>query len=454
VITPVRADVVVIGAGVAGLAAAVRLADAGRTVVVVEQAPRLGGRATSFVDRATGERVDNGQHALFGCYRETYAFLRRLGVDHLAPLQPGLSLTMADADGRRATLTCPDWPAPWHLVGGLLRWRAIGLADRASALRLAGVLHRFRRHGPSAVADAVPPHQTADDWLRARGQSGALRRWLWHPLAYAALNQAPDVAAAAPFVRVIGELFAPDPRAAAIGLPIVPLEDLFGPPAVGFVESRGGHVLMKSPATVIVGAGGGIEGVRAGEHVVSAPTVISAVPWHAFDRLFPNGVPSALESIAAEARAMRSASIVTVNLWFERSVTAEIGGPFIGLVDGPWHWAFDKSAIGGAAQSHVAVVASGADDLVAQDNERLTRAALAHLTSAVPALKPIRLRHAVVVREQRATFSLAPGGPSRPGTKTPLRGLLLAGDWTDTGLPGTIEGAVRSGHAAATEALA
>ena len=132
--------------------------------------------------------------------------------------------------GGRSTLTCPRLPAPWHLLAGLMRWPAIGLADRASALRLGGLLRSVARRGAAAVAADVPPNLTVDDWLAAHGQSRALCDWLWHPLAIAALNQLPDVAAAAPFVRVLGELFAPDPKAAAVGLPAVPLDDLYASP--------------------------------------------------------------------------------------------------------------------------------------------------------------------------------------------------------------------------------
>ena len=141
------AHVVVIGAGVAGMAAAVRVAAAGRRVVVVEEAPRLGGRTTAFTDRETGERVDNGQHVLFGCYRETYAFLEQIGAAHLAPLQARLTLAMADMNGRMSRLECPDWRPPLHLAGGVLKWRAIPLRDRLSALRLGRVLLDARRRG-------------------------------------------------------------------------------------------------------------------------------------------------------------------------------------------------------------------------------------------------------------------------------------------------------------------
>ena len=445
---PARADVVVIGAGFAGLSAATRLAEAGHAVVVVEQAPRLGGRATSFIDRDSGERVDNGQHALFGCYRETYEFLARIGARDLAPLQPRLSLTMADDRGRSATLTCPRLPAPWHLVTGLLRWSAIGIADRASALRIASFLRQVRADGPRAAAASVPANQTAAEWLRERGQTHALCDWLWNPLALAALNQSPETAAAAPFVRVLAELFAPDPRASAIGLPIVPLDELYGPASAAFLEARGGKVLTKVAGTVMLNDAGRVGGVRAGDDVIAAPAVISTVAWHAFDKIWDGAPPHALTEIAGRAAAMRSSPILTVNLWFDPPVSPDLG-PFVGFVGGPMHWVFNKAAIARDGASHLSVVASGADDLTNLDNSRATAAAVEQLGRALPALRAHKLRRSVVVREHRATFSLAPGEPPRPAAATQLSGFYLAGDWTDTGLPGTIEGAVQSGHAAA-----
>src|SRR5262245_13285045 len=262
-------DVVVIGAGCAGLSAAVRLADAGRRVVVVEEAPRLGGRATAFVDRETGERVDNGQHVLFGCYHETYAFLDRLGTRALAPLQQRLSVTMADGAGRRFTLTCPSWRPPFHLIAGVLRWNALSLGDRLTSVRLGSLLRDVRRRGAAAVAADVPPRDTVSSWLAAHGQSPRLREWLWYPLAVAALNQDPAVAAAAPFVRVLGELFGPGHEDAAIGLASVPLDELYALPSQRYVEARGGRVLTKSPARIRLDANGRVSQVETGTALIT-----------------------------------------------------------------------------------------------------------------------------------------------------------------------------------------
>jgi len=446
----VNADVVVIGAGFAGLSAAVHLADAGLSVVVCEEGPRLGGRATAFTDRETGERVDNGQHALFGCYRDTYAFLDKLDVAHLAPLERRLDVTMADTEGRAWRLRCPAWPPPWHLVGGILRWRALPLTERLNIMGLRRFFDAVKRDGPEAAASSVPESLTVTSWLEGLGQAERTREWLWNPLAIAALNQSPDTAAAAPFARVLGELFGPRVEDSAIGLPEVPLDELYAEPARSFVEKRRGSVLVKCPARVRTGGPGRPLTVTAGDREIEARAVISAVPWHALGRIWTGDPPSELAATLAGAAAMKSSPIVTVNFWFDGPVMTD---PFVGLVGGPMHWVFDKSAIFGSAAGYLSIVASGADDLAALDNASATRKALDHLSGAVPGTRSRQLLRSVVVREHRATFSLAPGQPKRPPAETAVSGFYLAGDWTDTGLPGTIEGAVKSGHHAAALAL-
>lgn len=440
-----QVDVAVIGAGVAGLSAAVRLAAAGLTVAVFERAPRLGGRASAFTDRASGERVDNGQHVLFGCYRETYDLLRLVGAAELAPLQPRLRLPMAGPDGRIVPLVCPDVGAPWHLLAGLLRWPALPLTDRLAALRVGRVLRRARGGRVNDLVNSIDPSLTVDDWLDHLGQPAAVRQWLWHPLTVAALNETADVAAARPFVRVVADLFGPSRHDSAVGLARVPLDELYAEPARRFVEARGGHVLLRTPAEVVVDGSRAV-GVMTREGEVRARAVVSSVPWFAFGSLWRQAVPPALETIAAAAAAMRSSPIVTVNLWFDGPVMDE---PFIGLVGAPIHWVFDKAAIVGERLTHLAVVTSAADHLASADNDAVTRATLDAVAAVLPRAGGRRLMRSVVVREHRATFSVAPGEPARPGPATGVEGFFLAGDWTDTGLPATIEGAALSGRRAA-----
>jgi squalene-associated FAD-dependent desaturase len=443
-----RFDVVIIGAGFAGLSAAVRLARDGARVLVLEARSRLGGRATAFEDRDTGELVDNGQHVLLGCYVETFAFLQEIGATSAVHVAPRLRVAMSDPAGRRSTFECPSLPAPLHLVAGVLDWEALPWRDRLSVLQMRGPLRLARRAlKPGAAGLAASPGETVENWLIRNGQTSTLRQMLWDPLALAALNQPATRAGAPVFARVLAEMFGADARAAAIALPARPLHLMYAEPARQYVEHRGGVVRTGSPARVHVDAGT-VSHVVAGAERWEADRVIAAVPWFAINELV-EGDRSTLQPLLARAAAMAASPIVTVNLWFDRAVLDE---PFIGLPGRTMQWVFDKRRAFGGQASHVSMVASGALDVLDRTNPDLIETAHRELLEALPDVRTARLVRGSVVRERRATFSLAPGQPERPGTETAVRGLVLAGDWIATGLPATIESAVRSGHAAARAA--
>jgi len=440
-------DVAVVGAGFAGLSAAAALADAGARVLVVDARPQLGGRATAFADRDTGELVDNGQHVLFGCYRETLAFLRRIGAEHHVRRQRSLSVPFIDRTGRRSVLRCPRLPSPLHLLAGVLSWDAIALRDRLTVLRLASPISAARRALAESEGQAfgVEGRATVAAWLRDHRQAPALVEWLWEPLAVAALNQSIDEASALPFVRVLAEMFGPDADASALVMPNRPLHLMYAEPARAFIESRGGTVCRGALAHIAVD-GNRVEGLYVRGERVPAPVVVCAVPWFAMRTVFGSSVPPVLEPLVSRAAAMTSKAIVTVNLWYDRPVMDE---PFVGLPGRDMQWVFDKRFAFGATASHLSLVSSGADALTGQPSATLIERAAREMHEALPGTRAARLVRGTVVREKHATFSLAPGQPSRPGTMTPVQGLVLAGDWIDTGLPGTIESAVISGHRAA-----
>jgi squalene-associated FAD-dependent desaturase len=441
-----RPDVIVVGAGFAGLSAAVRLTKRGARVLVLEARSRLGGRATAFEDRETGELVDNGQHVLTGCYTETFAFLRDIGAQDNVRLEPQLAVTMIDRAGRRTRLSCPSLPPPLHLAAGVLEWDALSWRDRLSILGMATPLKNARSELAGAPVKASSAGETVESWLIRNGQTPRLRELLWDPLALAALNQPPSLAAAPPFARVLAEMFGDDPRAAAIALPIRPLHLMYAEPAREYIERHGGEVRTGAAAKIVLdSAGDAIAAVRAGAETLPAERVISSVPWFALPELFDEEPPS-LHGVIAGAKRMASSPIVTVNLWFDRRV---VDLPFVGLPGRAMQWVFDKQQLLGEDTAHLSLVSSGAADIVAETNEALIRRAHEELLDALPDVRASRLLRATVVREPRATFSLAPGQPARPATVTNLRGFLLAGDWIDTGLPATIESAVRSGHLAA-----
>jgi squalene-associated FAD-dependent desaturase len=443
-------DAIVIGAGFAGLSAAVRLARHGAHVLVLEARSRLGGRATAFNDRETGELVDNGQHVLLRCYEETLAFLDLIGARENVSFQSGLGVTMVDRQGVRSRLELPALPPPLHLIAGVFDWPALTWNDRLSVLRMRTPLRLARRAlEPGAHAIAASPGETVENWLIRNGQTARLREMLWEPLALAALNQQPSHAAAPAFARVLAEMFGPEPKAAAIGIPNKPLDAMYAEPARAFLERHGGTVRTETPARIGI-RGDRLVHVENGSEQFGAPVVVSAVPWFAFADLF-DGEPPAIAGVIAQARRMQPCPIVTVNLWLDGPLFEE---PFVGLPGRDMQWVFDKRQAFGASASHLSLVSSGAEALARRGNEELIALAHDELLNAFPRARTSRVLRATVVREPRATFSLAPGQPRRPDTVTPVRGLYLAGDWIETGLPATIESAVRSGHRAGDAAAA
>lgn len=463
-------DVAVIGAGVAGLAAATALAEAGQRVLVLEARGELGGRATAFIDRDTGELVDNGQHVLFGCYRETFRLLRRIGAEGNVRTQPSMEVPYLDAAGRRSVLRCPALPSPLHLVAGIFGWDALSWGDRLSVLRVAAPLLKARRSlrlkaeatgsgrsaaasadrspvasaHPTQVASAVSREETVDAWLRRHGQKGRLREWLWEPLAVAALNQSPSEASAEPFIRVLAEMFGPRRSDASLVLPLKPLHEMYALPARRYLESKGGAVRLNALARIRIEAGR-VAGIDVRGEPLAITRVIAAVPWFSLESLLVGDV-TVMSAIVSAASRMASKPIVTVNLWYDRAVMDDV---FVGLPGREMQWVFDKRRAFGEAASHLSLVASGADALVGADNPTLVALAAREVAASIPGARGAVLKRGTVIREKRATFSLAPGQPARPGVTTPVEGLFLAGDWIETGLPGTIESAAVAGHQAA-----
>ena len=430
-----RAEAIVIGGGFAGLAAATRLAEKGVRVLVVEARPALGGRATAFTDPATGERVDNGQHILAGCYHDTFTFLDRIGARDRVHLQDRLTVDMIDRDGRASTLTCPALPPPLNLVGGLMRWNALTWRDRLAALRI---------ESPVARAFRARDAETVRQWLVARHQTPRLIDMLWEPLAVAALNQSIDAASAAPFARALSEMLGRSPRDASLALPLKPLDEMYALPAREYIERHAGEVRTNARASV---KSSPLQ-VAVRDELFTADRVICAVPWFALSEVFVDS-PGPLRATIDAADRTAASPIVTVNLWFDRVVTDHV---LVGLPGRTMQWVFDKRRVFGEQASHLSLVSSGAEKIVSMANDELIDMAMREVRDALPAARAATLRRAVVVREKRATFSVAPGQPSRPSTRTAVPGLFLAGDWIDTGLPATIEGAVRSGHWAAEAA--
>lgn len=433
--------VAVVGGGFAGLAAAVRLARAGARVTLLERRPFLGGRAYSFTHPATGEVLDNGPHALMGAYTEALDFLAEIGAAGKLRVQPRLHVAMAHPALGLGAVAAPRVPGPLQAPLALLGYRLLSPADRVrlvvGALRL---VRRERALGALTVSEA----------LAAAGQSRAACERFWEPLAIATLNEAPERAAAAPFAAVVRRAFLAGARAARFALPSVPLSALYTGDARRVVEEAGGAVLLGATAAALDCAEGRVEAVccRDGRRV-EADAFVLAVPVGALLRLLPPALRDAppFRTLAAVA----TSPIVSVHLWLDRAVGW--GSPFLGLLGGRAQWLFDcgPSAEGG---QRLASVTSGARAWDETPDEDIAAEVVAEARAVLPALATARVTRSLVVRERHATISLTPAAhAARPGVATPLRNLLLAGDWVQTGLPATIEGAVQTGREAARRAL-
>jgi squalene-associated FAD-dependent desaturase len=438
---PVK-HVIVIGGGFAGLSAATLLADRGFQVTVLEGRQTLGGRAYSFNDPQTGDSVDNGQHLFMGCYFETLAFLRRIDSAHLLKLQSNLEVDFLGDNGRRSRLACLPLASPWHLLSGLMRLSTLSWADRFRLLFVRSALARAPRE--RAELDRI----TIDQWLDSCHQSPRAKRYLWNLIAIAAINEEPTIAAASGFVEVLRRAFFDDWSASRLGFSVTGLTDLYVPAAREFIEKRGGKVLTKSPVQRIELRENRATGVALREGGrLTADWVVSTVQAPALLKILPKELAQN-EPVFQNLEKLRYSPIISIHLWFDRPITSR---KFVGLLDTHIQWLFNKAQIfQKATPGYVSLVISGAHAFVDWPEKRLLTLALEELRRLMPEAREAVLGRSLVIKEQTATLSPVPGTEAlRPEHQSPIPNLLLAGDWTRTGLPATIESACVSGHACA-----
>lgn len=440
--------VLIVGGGFAGLAAGVELAAAGVRVLLLERRAFLGGRAYSFTDKVTGDTIDNGQHLMMGCYHATLDFLGRVGARHKLKFQTNPQVDFLSARAGHARFKCPPLPAPLHLLAGLAKLETIGWQDRIKALRVGLALRRLNG-GRARLADI-----SVREWLTELGQTAQMQARFWDLMALATLNEQPETASADMFARVLEEAFLRTKEDSQMVISRVGLSDLYTHDARAFIEARGGQVQLNADVAQIECAAGRAAAVvlRNGERI-AAQTIISAVPYFALRRLLAPEIIARSDSLRHLPQ-FKSAPIVSINLWYDEPVTDL---EFVGLLDARIEWVFNKNAIAGAAdkrRQHLALVISGAHLAAKQSKEELIGLAVEEMKRFFPAARRQSPAHAFVVKEQDATISHTVGTARlRPAHQTEFANFLLAGDWTATGLPATIESAVQSGLACARAVL-
>ncbi len=413
-----KGSVAVVGAGLAGLSAALELADAGFDVEVFERSRLLGGKATSFT--VGDAEIDNGQHVYLGCCSEFLDFVGRVGMSSELYLQERFEVLMLRRGDRPSLLRARSWPAPYHLLPALLGYRYLGWPAKLQVAR--GIAEARRRNGAKG---------SFADWLRRHGQGEEARRAFWEPFLVPALNAPLEDVSADSALFVISTAFAESPRSACIGFSRVPLARIAEEAA-----RRAGGVHLRSAVTGPLVEDGAVRGVCLSDgRKVRADFVVLAVPPRTLARLLGDPARFGLGRLEE----FRSEPIVDVHLWYDR---AELGVDFVALLDSPVQWVFQK------APGYLCCSLSAAGELVSRPEGELVELCERELSAALPSLSRARLRRGVATRDPEATFVPAPG-LRRPGPRTRDPALFIAGAWTDTGWPATMESAVRSGRTAA-----
>ncbi|MFI9616453.1 hydroxysqualene dehydroxylase HpnE [Streptomyces sp. NPDC052023] len=437
-------ETVVVGGGLAGITAALALADAGVRVTLLEGRPRLGGLAFSF---QRGElTVDNGQHVYLRCCTAYRWFLDRIGGAALAPLQDRLDVPVLDVtkpEGRRlGRLRRDALPVPLHLGRSLATYPHLSLAERAKVGRAALALKGLD------LADPALDAQDFGSWLAAHGQSARAVEALWDLVGVATLNAVAGDASLGLAAMVFKTGLLSDPGAADIGWAHVPLGELHDRLARRALDSVGVRTRIRSRVTSISHNGNGRWSVQVPGEVVEADAVVLAVPQRETYDLLPDG---ALDDPAQLLR-IGTAPILNVHVVYDRKV---VDAPFLTALGTPVQWVFDRTAASGLKSGqYLALSQSAAQDEIDAPVAALRSRYLPELERLLPRSRGAGVRDFFVTRERTATFAPAPGvGRLRPGARTKASGLYLAGAWTATGWPATMESAVRSGIGAADAAL-
>ena len=441
--SPEPRTVTIVGGGIAGIASACALADAGYRVRLLERRPYLGGRASSYEHPGTGEIIDNCQHVLIGRCTALLDLYRRLGVQERIRWYDRFTFL---TPGGKATIIGPGrLPAPFHSSLSFLRAPAFSLRDKLAIAR--GLSHFLRGLPPD-----TPENFAA--WLHRHGQTQRAIDRFWKPVLVSALNEDLDRISVHYAAKVFRESFLLSPESGRMGIPSIPLSELYNQ-AIEYIRQRGGEVCLRTSVDGIRPAGDGWE-VNASSRICSSDGVVIALSFEAMAALLPS-LPKNERSaeLAAQLSQFEHSPITGIHLWLDREITTLEHAV---LLDTTIQWMFNKSRLQPAHRetegSYLELVVSASRTLVPMARQEIIDLAMRELALFFPQVSSARLLKAAVVKEVRATYSILPQlDRIRPSATSPWAGIFLAGDWTASGWPATMEGAARSGYRAA-EALA
>jgi squalene-associated FAD-dependent desaturase len=434
--------VIVIGGGFAGLTAAAYLSNSGNKVKLIEASPKLGGRAYSLTDEVTGSVVDNGQHILMGCYKETLKFLRLIDADKNFIFQERLKVNYLNRTGKLFRLEATNIFYPFNLFFGLLNFEALNFINRLILLKFFLKLYFY--------SDEELKKLTVYQWLLLEEQNEEIRKTFWDFLAIGALNTNTKKASAKVFADILKEIFFKGNEAATIILPAKGLTESYCNEAQKFIEKKDGEINLSEQVTGFELLNDKINKVTTSKRTLSDfDYVISSIPWFALEKIETSEVSES--NTMSKPRRLQDeidlnfehSAILTIHIWLKENKLDE---DFYGLIDSPVHWVFNHN-------DHITLVSSDANTLIDKSKEELFEIAAAELKKYT-GIEKEEIKSYKVIKEKRSTF--VPDNESlekRPVTKTGIKNFYLAGDWINTGLPSTIESAAKSGRMAAIEIM-
>ncbi|NQW21216.1 MAG: FAD-dependent oxidoreductase [Chloroflexi bacterium] len=435
--------VVIIGGGIAGLATAVRLIQNGIQPIVLEKRPFLGGRAYSFTDSDTGMEIDNGQHVFIGACNQFQDYIADIGASDQIRLEERIGFPVLK-HGTTRWIKARKLPGALANLSALFGYTHVG---RVGQLRILWGLLRIKltRLGANSTHDLI----TFDDWLRDHGQNDETLRNFWNLIILPTLNDNITGVSALTGIELIKVALLSGRKNPGMGIPLTGLSTLLGSNARDFIESHGGEIRTGVDVHSLEISDGRITGVRTtSDELVEGEAIVSAVPAAAMIPLIPGG-SKGQDDFFTPAESIRTAPIVAIHIWYNRPVVSE---KIVVVLDSPLQWVFNETDLKSRTEpgQHIVISLSGAWEWQDRSKQELREIFTAEMAKTFPAARTAIIEKFTIVKMLEATFRVTPGSRrQRLAQRTPLPGFYLAGDWTDTGWPSTMESAVRSGNLAA-----
>ena len=418
------AKCLVIGGGFAGLSAAVNLISIGHSVQLLEASPKLGGRAYSFLYDKQNDIVDNGQHIMMGCYNYTLEFLNKIGSLDLLDFQKSLAVTFVGSSGKEYRLDASNLPYPFNLLKAILTYKALSFSERIKVAMLFSGLLTIE---PEKYSDI-----TSGKFLEEHKQSSNTIKAFWEILHVGTLNCALDESSAASFIYILKKMFLSGNKASTIVLPKTGLSELYCSNAQKYIINSGGEIFLSTKVLSL--------GTDSSNEITSVIT--DKGEWNNFDYVILAASPFNVKNLLAEINlddilpSLKYSSIVTCHMWLNQNPFTE---KFYGMIDSKIHWAFNHA-------KHISLITSAADNLINLTKEEMYAEFVEELEKYFSFFKREIIIDYMIIKEKRATFIPESNVIiSRKLLNSKYGKLVLAGDWTNTSLPSTIEGAVKSG---------